>query len=178
MKSKDSCVCFHIDESTHEVSVEGVPELENLRGLDGGEGMAFFFGKGPKNYEFVIANTTTRQWRKMSSQDGALLVGNEEIDYDAIHSTFRQGCCNVDDKVVRYAGLNRWDGFKDGVCAISWVLYPDGRYFEDNDGFGSESHGEETVYAIINTDLEIVVPFRPMADVAKILKMMRKSLQE
>lgn len=102
-------MCVHIDESIHEVSVEGVPELENLRGVDGGEGMAFFFGNGLKNYEFVIANTTTCQWRKMASQDGALLVGNEEIDFDAIHSTFEQGSCNADDKVIRYAGLNRSD---------------------------------------------------------------------
>ena len=31
--------------------------------------------------------------------------------------------------------------------------------------FGGEDNDEEEIYCIINTDLDIVVPFRPMNDV-------------
>ena len=65
--------------------------------------------------------------------------------------------------------------FKDGLCAISWTLYPDGRYFADEDGFGMEDNDEEEVYAIMNTDLNIVEPFRPIKDVRAYLKETFKS---
>lgn len=55
------------------------------------------------------------------------------------------------------------------------MLYPDGRYFADSDGFGMEDNDEEEVYAIIDTDLNIVKPFRPIKDVAAYLKELRKN---
>ena len=88
------------------------------------------------------------------------------------------GICNARAKALRYAGINRWDGFKDGLCAISWMLYPDGRYFADSDGFGMEDNDEEEVYAIIDTDLNIVEPFRPIKDVATYLEEIRKNKRE
>ena len=53
------------------------------------------------------------------------------------------------------------------------MLYPDGRYFADSDGFGMEDNDEEEVYAIIDTNLVIVEPFRPIKDVANYLKELR-----
>ena len=50
------------------------------------------------------------------------------------------------------------------------MLYPDGMYFADSDGFGMENNNEETVHAIINTDLKIVEPFRPINDISLYLK--------
>ena len=60
--------------------------------------------------------------------------------------------------------------FQNGVCAICWTVYPDGRYFADEDGYGMEDNNEENVYCIINKDLEIIVPFQPMNDVGQMLK--------
>lgn len=53
------------------------------------------------------------------------------------------------------------------------MLYPDGRYFADSDGFGMEDNDEEDVFAIIDTNLDIVEPFRPVKDVANYLKELR-----
>ena len=39
------------------------------------------------------------------------------------------------------------------------MIYPDGRYFADEDGFGMEDNDEEKAYCIINKDLEIIVLF-------------------
>lgn len=158
-----------------EVKVSGYPELENRKGMIVGDGVAFFFGEGWRNYELHIANTITSKIRKLSTTDGELLVDDNDIDYGAIAKVCENGISNAKAKVIRYAGLNRWDDFKDGLCAISWMLYPDGRYFADEDGFGMEDNDEEKVFAIIDTDLNIVEPFRPIKDVATYLKETRKN---
>ena len=58
------------------------------------------------------------------------------------------------------------------------MLYPDGRYFADSDGFGMEDNDEEDVFAIIDTNLDIVEPFRPVNDVANYLKELRNKKRE
>ena len=161
-----------------DVKVSGYPELENRKGVIIGDGIALFFGEGWRNYELYAANTITGKIRKLSTTDGELLVDDNEIDYDAITKVCENGIGNAKAKVIRYAGLNRWDGFKDELCAISWMLYPDGRYFADSDGFGMEDNDEEEVYAIIDTDLNIVEPFRPIKDVAVYLNEVRKNKRE
>ena len=109
---------------------------------------------------------------------GFLLVDDEDIDYNTIGIECRHGIHNARRKEICYAGLNRWDGFKEGLCAITWMLYPDGRYFADSDGLGMEDNDEEEVYAIINTDLEIVEPFRPIEDVKAYLDELREKKRE
>ena len=159
----------------NDVFVYGYPELKDRKGILAGDRMAFFFGEGWRNYELHVANTLTGKIRKLSTTDGELLVDDNDIDNDAIAKECDNGIVNAQAKAIRYAGLNRWDGFKDGLCAISWMLYPDGRYFADKDGFGMEDNDEEKVYAIIDTDLNIVEPFRPIKDVAAYLKEIRKN---
>ena len=169
----EKCIEFKIRDG--EVVIHGYTELENRKGVIVGDGIAFFFGEGWRNYELYIANIVTGKIRKLSTANGNLLVDDNDIDYDAIAKECENGIGNAQAKAIRYAGLNRWDGFKDGLCAISWMLYPDGRYFADEDGFGMEDNDEEEVYAIIDTDLNIVEPFRPIKDVAAYLKEIRKN---
>ena len=157
-----------------EVTVLGYPELEGCTGTMDKDGMAFFF---VKNEGLYIANTINGKIRKFSS-NGNLLVDDCDIDFDAIAKVCTNGLHNARNKEIRYAGINRWDGFKDGLCAISWMLYPDGRYFADSDGFGMEDNDEEEVYAIIDTNLVIVEPFRPIEDVTAHLKELRKNKRE
>jgi len=54
------------------------------------------------------------------------------------------------------------EGFRSRVAFISWTLYPDGRFFEDEDGFGGENCNDETVYAYIDENLNVVIPFQTM----------------
>ncbi|MBQ8852960.1 MAG: VWA domain-containing protein [Alistipes sp.] len=153
------------------VTVSGYPELEGCEGTLEGDGMAFFFGD---NREFYIANTQTGKIRKISTEE-SLLVNDSEIDIKAIAKVCENGLHNAQSKAIRYAGVNRWDGYKNGMCAITWTLYPDGRYFADSDGFGMEDNDEEVVYAIIDTDLNIVEPFRPIDNIEAYLKKLRKN---
>ena len=169
---------IRFEQQGNDVFVYGYPELKDRKGILAGNGMAIFFGKGWRNYELHIANTLTGKIRKLSTIDGELLVDDDDIDYDAIVKLCENGLHNARNKEIRYAGINRWDGFKDGLCAISWMLYPDGRYFADSDGFGMEDNDEEEVYAIIDTNLMIVEPFRPIEDVTAYLKELRKNKRE
>ena len=169
---------IRFEQRDNDVFVYGYPELKDRKGILAGDRMAFFFGEGWRNYELHVANTLTGKIRKLSTTDGELLVDDNDIDNDAIAKECDNGIVNAQAKAIRYAGLNRWDGFKDGLCAISWMLYPDGRYFADKDGFGMEDNDEEEVYAIIDTDLNIVEPFRPIKDVAAYLKEIRKNKRE
>ena len=166
---------IRFEQRDNDVFVCGYPDLKDCKGVLVGNGMAFFFGEGWRNYELYIANIVTGKIRKLSTANGNLLVDDSDIDYDAIAKECENGIGNAQSKAIRYAGINRWDGFKDGLCAISWMLYPDGRYFADSDGFGMEDNDEEVVYAIIDTDLNIVEPFRPIDNIEVYLKNLRKS---
>lgn len=172
----EKSVKFEIREG--EVSVYGYPQLEGRKGFLVGDGMAFFFGEGWRNYELYVANTLTGKIRKLSTTNGDLLVDDNEIDYDAIAKECENGIGNARAKAVCYAIINRYDGFKGGLCAISWTLYPDGMYFADEDGFGMEDNDEEEVYAIIDSNLDIIEPFRPIKDVANYLKELRNNKRE
>ncbi len=164
---------FRFEQNGNEVVVYDYPQLEGHKGILAGDGMAFFFGDGWRNYELYVANTLTGKIRKLSTADGGLLVDDNDIDYDTIVKEYENGIGNARAKAIRYAGINRWDGFKNGLCAISWMLYPAGQYFADSDGFGMDDNDEEVVYAIMNTNLEILEPFRPVDDVNKYLDEMR-----
>ena len=115
---------------------------------------------------FTILNKETGMLRRIVSEDGRLFVNDCEIDFEAIE----KGCPDFEGGkyVEYYFGIFR--DFKNGVCAICWTVYPDGRYFADEDGFGMEHNNEENAYCIINRNLEIIVPFQPIKDVATVLK--------
>lgn len=165
---------FIVNEETQRVTVEGYPDLQGRMGLCAGDGMAFFFGKGSGNQETFVANMTTGKIRKLSTEGGTLLVDDKDINLELIKLKCKHGYYNASHKIVDYAGLNRWDGFKNGLCAISWMLFLEGRYFEDSDGFGGEDNDEEEVYAIMNTDLEFIIPFRPFDNISSELNYLRE----
>lgn len=81
-------------------------------------------------------------------------------------------------KLIRYGKLGRWSNFEEGICAISWTLHPDGRSLADVEWYDMYVNEEETVYAVIDTNLDIIKPFRPLKDVDKYLEEIRKTNRE
>ena len=159
----------------NEVTVTNYPDLAGEKGIIDREGMVFFWGEGKS---FYVGNTQTGMLRQFSSANGYLLVDERDIDYNSISRACRHGFMNAAGKYIEYAALNRYSGFVDGICVIDWMLYPDGRYFADSDGFGMEDNDEENVYAVIDSNLEIIAPFRPENDVAEFLKKMKSKSKE
>ena len=49
--------------------------------------------------------------------------------------------------------------FTDGKAQVSWTLQPDGRYFEDEDGFGAEPFCEITLHSYIDKCGNFLCPF-------------------
>lgn len=61
------------------------------------------------------------------------------------------------DNKVRFAF---WiGGYKNGKAAVSWTLQPDGRYFEDEDGFGAEDCEEICLYSSLDAEGMFTEPF-------------------
>ena len=102
---------FQIEDN--HIFLHGIPELENRRGILIGEGIAMFFDGD--SHEVYIANISTGKVRKLSTSSGRLLVEDHEIDYASISNECKHGIHNAHDKAIRYAGINRWGGFKDGI---------------------------------------------------------------
>lgn len=50
--------------------------------------------------------------------------------------------------------------YKDGKAAVEWTLQPDGRYFEDEDGFGAENCEAITLWSYIDTKGFFTEPFK------------------
>lgn len=166
---------FEIEISDDRAVVYGHPELEGRNGCLVGDGMAFFWGREWCDYELFVANTVAGKIRKLATSGGRLLVDDSEIDYDGIVRLCDYGIENARRKLICYSRLGIWDKFSDGLCAISWMLYPDGEYFADSDGYGVQSNDEVCVYAIIDTNLDFVEPFRPIRDVKAYLAALREA---
>lgn len=149
---------------------EGLMRALELTGnaVDIGEHMAIISNSTGR---LIIINLDTGKWREFVSEYRDLRITDDEIDFDAMEKGcphYKRPC-----KYLSYSGLGRWDDFKDGICALSWMVYPDGRYFADEDGYGMEDNSEENAYCIIDRDLNIIVPFRPYKDIRQALEEMR-----
>lgn len=64
--------------------------------------------------------------------------------------------------------------FDNGFARVSWQLNPDGRYYMDDDGFGMTSDVEIEIYAFVDKELNVLVPFRYIGGDWKQLEEMRK----
>ena len=135
--------------------------------FDIGENMAVLHEVGNS---YTIVNKETGKKRQLVSESGRLLVDDSDIDVEAI----MKGCPDYGGSRWVSYWFGRYRDFKNGVCAICWTVYPDGRYFADEDGFGAENNREEKAYCIINRNLEIVAPFQPMDNVDEMLKKYEK----
>lgn len=56
------------------------------------------------------------------------------------------------------------DNFRNGIALVTWTVLPDGRYFEDEDGFGGENNNEVNIYCFIDKSGKVVVPFQGMTE--------------
>ena len=95
---------------------------------------------------------------------------HDDIDWDNVNQLEHNG--DAKRLVANYGGLSIGD-YQDGLAYVSWMLYPDGRYFADEDGFGMEDNDEVNIAAYIDTQCRVVVKFQDMEDGGK-----RKQLRE
>ena len=138
---------------------------------DMGYGMLRFSNRSYGNKQIFIVNPAIKKVYPISEPNGKLVGFTlDDIDWDNVNQLEN----NYDAKrlVADYGGLSIGD-FKDGLAYVSWMLYPDGRYFADEDGFGMEDNDEVNISAYIDTQCRVVVKFQDMEDDGK-----RKQLRE
>lgn len=145
----------------------GFPELDALHvyGYMIGEGMAMF---GQSRGPLFIVNTETNKIKKLVDENSKVVgFTKEDIDYSSLKGLEHTGGAYV--MKVDYAGMGRYLDFRNGICALYWMLYPDGMYFADEDGFGMEDNDEVEIYCVIDKDFNVLRPFRPVEDVQELL---------
>ena len=82
------------------------------------------------------------------------------LDFPGIeHGSWEQHLTRPFEPVTRFAvSYNRFK--EDGLAELVWMVQPDGRYWEDEDGFGGENDVEVELYAKFDENGQIVTPFR------------------
>lgn len=167
-------VRFEIKDS--KVITHGIPELEGLTGGLIGDGVASFFKKDER--EWYLANTETGRWRMMKK--GRMLILDEsEIDFEAVKAKCKKGLYNAERRLICYSDVSLYDNkFQNGYSGIKWMIYPEGQYFADSDGFGGENCSEENLGAIIDKNLDFVEPFKPVKDISALLMKYREGKKD
>ena len=138
---------------------------------DMGYGMLRFSNRSYGNKQIFIVNPVLKKVYPISEPSGKLVGFTlDDIDWDNVNQLEH----NYDAKrlVADYGGLSIGD-YQDGLARVDWMLYPDGRYFADEDGFGMEDNDEVNITAYIDTQCRVVVKFQDLDDDEK-----RKKLRE
>ena len=138
---------------------------------DMGCGMLRFSNRSYGNKQIFIVNPAIKKVYPISEPNGKLIAfTHEDIDWDSVNQLEHNG--DARRLVAGYGGLSIGE-YQDGLAYVSWMLYPDGRYFADEDGFGMEDNDEVNIAAYIDTQCRVVVKFQDMEDDGK-----RKQLRE
>ena len=123
---------------------------------DMGCGMLCFTNKSYDSKQRILVNTALQKAYTVVDNDGSLVsFTKDDIDWDSVgelennHNAYSLKACY-------YFGIGE---YKDGKACIDWMLYPDGRYFADEDGFGMEDNDEVNVCGVIDTECRVVVKF-------------------
>lgn len=126
-----------------------------------GEHILIFSRKGWGEKEMYMVNTATQKAYHLVDRDGYIRTfTNDDIDptvFEAGHASKATAL------IVEYAKLSI-SQFKDGKATIEWMLYPDGRYFADEDGFGIEDNDEVNIAAVIDEDCKVIEKFKLVKD--------------
>ena len=144
--------------------IHGIAELEGCQCYSWGENL--FHVTDRENGEYLV-NIATGKVRKIAVPGKLVGFSDDEIDFDSIDKL--ENSHNAHPRNIHYAGIGRWRDCENGLIVLCWMLYPDGRYFADEDGFGMEDNDELTVYCIMDENLQVVKPFAPVADVSQLL---------
>lgn len=115
-----------------------------------------FSGNGMGGFRpvnLVLCNTHDPSFRR------CLLDGNGTIqNFPGFRGDLRRHDLVVPlDHTVRFSFSV--GGFSEGAARVSWTLQPDGRYFEDEDGFGAEKCEEIILYSRLNEKGFFTEPF-------------------
>jgi hypothetical protein len=125
---------------------------------DLGEGMTLvnYLISGWWKPRFIMNNDTKTAFEFMDKYERLLTVTEDDIKWRSVnrleHNEAAHNLCGYYPTLIGQ--------FKNGAAQVEWQLHPDGRYYEDDDGFGMTDDEEEVILGFIDKDGRVVSKFR------------------
>ena len=149
--------------------LEDMAQLEQCDCYSWGENLMLVTEENGDRY---LVNKVTGKARQISTPGYVVGFSDDEIDFATVDKLPHGH--KAHSRLMNYAPVGWYDRCKNGLMALVWMLYPDGQYFADEDGFGMEDNDEEKIYCVMNDNLEVVQPFTVVSDVDALLKKLRR----
>lgn len=164
-KKQPSCVITRPDPVTTPQSL-----YERLRAPKFGQ---YPYEKCSLGDAMSVVNEAMREyWKPRFLMDDRNKVAFEFMNHSAVLQTIRQEDIDwdslrgfPDDVIGRARNLDAWFPtlirmYRNGVAEVRWMLQPDGRYYQDEDGFGMTDDKEITICGMIDRTGKAVGRFR------------------
>lgn len=166
-----------IEEKMYEVLQSDTYKSDLYKREDLGEGMAVIYQViwGWWKPRFVLNHTAKTAFEFMDSNERLVTVTTEGIDFDSLKKLPEEAIERAECLSFQFPSFIR--GFRNGVARVDWQLNPDGRYYQDDDGFGMTDDEEIEIYGFIDTNGNVLVKFRAIKDSSE-LETMRKEAEE
>ena len=166
-----------IEEKLYEVLQSDTYKSDLYKTEDLGEGMAVIYQViwGWWKPRFVLNHTAKTAFEFMDSNERLVTVTTEDIDFDSLKKLPEEAIERAECLSFQFPSFIR--GFRNDVARVDWQLNPDGRYYQDDDGFGMTDDEEIEIYGFIDTNGNVLVKFRAIKDSSE-LETMRKEAEE
>lgn len=108
-----------------------------------------------------LVNTEKKEAWELVGETGAFSLWNASaVELSSVFGLTELAQRNaMSVKVPYYFGI---EDYENGITLVMWTLQPDGRYYADSDGYGMTNDEEINLYAYIDKEGYILVPFQPM----------------
>lgn len=140
-----------------------------------GEGMLLSFSKVDRDESCLLHNTKTGEEILILDKEG-YAVFTKEGDFLKTDPHLIEYEDVILRRLPKY-GKPIINEFKNGVAIVSWTLCPDGRYFEDEYGFGGSDDEEENMYSCINKQGKVILPFQWFSSYEEAEKLLRNKVE-
>ena len=107
---------------------------------------------------YLLNTITKNAYEVMNLRETLLIVTDNDIDWNSLKDLGAD--CLDRAKRHSFHFPSFIYKFENGVAQIQWQLNPDGRYYEDEDGYGMTADEEINIYGFIDTEGKVVVPFQ------------------
>ena len=106
---------------------------------------------------FLINNAEKTAYELMDRSLRLTFLTEKDVDWESVRTLDNnRNAYSFSAYYQRFAV----EKFKEGVAIVEWTLYPDGRYFMDEDGYGMEDNDASVLYGFIDTHANVVIPFQ------------------
>lgn len=106
---------------------------------------------------FLINNTEKTAYELMDRSLHLTFLTEKDVDWESVSTLDNnRNAYSFSAYYQRFAV----EKFKEGIALVEWTLYPDGRYFMDEDGYGMEDNDASVLYGFIDTHANVLIPFQ------------------